>query len=144
MASNGLTSISAAMFLDSIGVATHIPYTDGGYANLSRVQSNLDYLGVDQLRDSISNGENGSAPLSSYVQLAKAGKKLTFIVGTGTSTNASIQSTLNTIKQLVAAVPGSVTAIEGPNEINNQPTTFNGLGGLSGTVALQKFLYSTV
>lgn len=144
MASNGLTSISAAAFLDSIGVATHIPYTDGGYANLSRVQSNLDYLGVDQLRDGISNGENGSASLSSYVQLAKAGKKFTFIVGNGTSTNASIQSTLNTIKQLVAAVPGSVTAIEGPNEINNQPTTFNGLGGLGGAVALQKFLYSAV
>lgn len=144
MASNGLTSISAAKFLASIGVATHIPYTDGGYANLSRVQSNLDYLGVDQLRDGISNGENGSAPLSSYIQLAKAGKKFTFVVGSGTSSNASIQSTLNTIKQLVAAVPGSVTAIEGPNEINNQVTTFNGLGGLSGAVALQKFLYSAV
>ena len=138
------SDIRASDFLNDIGVATHIAYTDGGYANLSNVQADLNYLGVTELRDGISNGENGSAPLASYIQLAKAGEKFTFVVGGGASTNASIQYTLNTIEQLEAAVPGSVKAIEGPNEINNQTLTFNGVGGLQGAVALQQYLYQTV
>ena len=138
------STLRAADFLNGIGVATHIPYTDGGYVNLARVQSDLAYLGVEQLRDGISNGENGSAPLASYIQLAKAGARFTFVVGSGSSTTASIQSTLSTIAQLAAAVPGSVKAIEGPNEINNQPLSFNGLNGLSGAVALQQYLYQAV
>ena len=138
------SDIRASDFLNEIGVATHIAYTDGGYANLSNVQADLGYLGVTELRDGISNGENGSAPLASYIQLAKAGEKFTFVVGGGASTTASIQYTLNTIEQLEAAVPGSVKAIEGPNEINNQTLTFNGVGGLQGAVALQQYLYQTV
>lgn len=138
------TTITAASFLNGIGVDTHIPYTDGGYANLSSVQADLDYLGVTQLRDGISNGDYGSAPLASYIQLAKAGEKFTFVVGGGASTSASIQSTLDLIEQLEVAVPGSVRAVEGPNEINNQTLTFNGVGGLQGAVALQQYLYQTV
>lgn len=138
------SDIRAWDFLDGIGVATHIAYTDGGYADLSNVQADLAYLGITELRDGISNGENGSAPLASYIQLAQAGGKFTFVVGGGTSTNASIQNTLNTIEQLEAAVPGSVKAIEGPNEINNQTLTFNGIGGLEGATALQQYLYQTV
>ena len=138
------SSIRATDFESGIGVATHIPYTDGGYANLTNVRSDLAYLGVTKLRDGISNGENGSASLASYIQLTRAGQKFTFVVGGGASTTASLQYTLNTIAQLVAAVPGSVTAIEGPNEINNQTLTFNGVGGLQGAVALQQSLYRTV
>ncbi len=137
-------TITAADFLGRIGVDTHIPYTDGGYANLSNVQADLSYLGVTELRDGISNGEYGSARLASYIQLAKAGAKFTFGVGGGASTTASVQSTLNTIGQLEAAVPGSIKAIEGPNEVNNQTLTFNGVGGLQGAVALQQYLYQTV
>ncbi len=140
----GPVPIRAVDFLNGIGIDTHIAYTDGGYANLSNVQSDIAYLGITELRDGISNGENGSAPLSSYIQLAKAGEKFTFVVGGGTSTTASIQYTLATIEQLAAAVPGSVKAIEGPNEINNQTLTFNGVGGLQGAVALQRFLYQAV
>lgn len=103
------SDIRAWDFLDGIGVATHIAYTDGGYADLSNVQADLAYLGITELRDGISNDENGSAPLASYIQLAQAGGKFTFVVGGGTSTNASIQNTLNTIEQLEAAVPGSVS-----------------------------------
>ena len=141
---SAITTVTAASFLDRIGVDTHIPYTDGGYANLSNVQADLNFLGVKQLRDGISDGEKGSASLASYIQLAKAGEKFTFVVGGGTSTNASIQYTLGKIAQLAAAVPGSVKAVEGPNEINNQALTFNGVGGLQGAVALQQYLYQAV
>ncbi len=139
-----ISDMRASDFSTQIGVDTHIPYTDGGYANLSNVQADLSYLGVTELRDGISNGEYGSARLASYIQLAKAGAKFTFGVGGGASTTASVQSTLNTIGQLEAAVPGSIKAIEGPNEVNNQTLTFNGVGGLQGAVALQQYLYQTV
>ena len=143
-------TVTAANFLEGIGVDTHIAYTDGGYVNLSNVQADLNYLGVKELRDGVSTGVDGSAPLSSYITLAKAGVKFTFVVGTGASTPASIQSTLSAIAQIATAVPGSVKAIEGPNEINNQKTTFQNTGdevptgGIGGAVALQKYLYHAV
>ncbi len=138
------TTVRAADFLDGIGVDTHIPYTDGGYANIANVQSDLDYLGIKELRDGITDGANGSASLSSYVQLAQAGQKFTFVVGGGTATNASVDATLDLIRQLEAKVPGSVTAVEGSNEINNFSSSFNGTTGLAGAVALQQYLYKTV
>ena len=43
-----------------------------------------------------------------------------------------------------AAVPGSITAVEGANEINNFPLTFNGVSGLQGAIDLQEALYADV
>jgi hypothetical protein len=70
----------ASDFLDTLGVNTHIPYTDGGYANISNVIADIAYLGIDETRDTISDGANGSAPLSSYIAVAQAGVKFTIIV----------------------------------------------------------------
>ena len=144
---NGLSghTITADGFLGTLGVGTHIPYTDGGYANLANVAADLAYLGVTNVRDGISNGANGSAPLSSYVALAQKGIKYTIIIGAGGAvTTASLQAQLALIDQLNEAVPGSVVAVEGTNEINNAPITFNGVGGLQGAVSLQQALYSAV
>ncbi len=35
-------------------------------------------------------------------------------------------------------------AVEGPNEVNNWPITYNGVGGLDGAIAVQKDLYAMV
>jgi hypothetical protein len=61
----------AADFLGTLGVDTHIPYTDGGYASIANIEADLNYLGVSSVRDGISTGVNGSAPFSSYVTLAQ-------------------------------------------------------------------------
>lgn len=135
----------ASDFIDTEGVNTHLPYTDGGYANVSNVLSDLNYLGISNVRDSITDGQNGSAPLSTYVTLAQAGVKFTLLSDVGGSvTTASLQSEVNLMAQLQAAVPGSVVAAEGPNEINNFPVTYNGVGGLQGAVDLQEQLYTDV
>ena len=144
---NGLSghTITAAGFLGTLGVNTHIAYTDGGYANLANVAADLAYLGITNVRDGISNGVNGSAPLSSYISLAKQGIKFTFLIGAGGAvTTASLQAQLALIDQVNEAVPGSVVAVEGTNEINNAPITFNGVGGLQGAVNYQQALYSAV
>jgi hypothetical protein len=139
------TTLRAADFIASIGVNTHIPYTDGGYANIANVEADIAYLGIDYVRDGITNGANGSAPFSSYLALAEQGVKFTFcIAGGGAITTASMKATLSLIAQLNTDVPGSVEAVEGVNEINNSLATFNGVGGLQGAVNLQKALYKAV
>ena len=134
-----------------IGVNTHTPYTDGNYSNITQVVTDLEYIGVFDVRDSISNGAAGSALLDSYIQLAEAGVHFTFLATAGgAETTVSLAATITLIQQLEAAVPDSVTAVEGPNEINNQPITWNGSTSTTGTaelnaaIAFQEQLYSDV
>jgi hypothetical protein len=134
--------LTAYGFLSTLGVDTHIAYTDGGYANITNVIADLKYLGITQVRDGISNGADGSAPLSSYIAIAEAGIRFTFIIDV--SSTASLTATLNLINQVAAAVPGSVTAVEGPNEINNQPVTYNNVSGLQGALNEQADIYTAV
>jgi Ca2+-binding RTX toxin-like protein len=136
------SAISAPTFISGLGVDTHIPYTDGGYVNINNVIADLKYLGINQVRDGISDGARGSAPLSSYIAMAKAGIHFTVIVEA--STSAKLAAELTLIDRLQTAVPGAVVAVEGPNEINNWPVTFDGVGGLQGALNLQSALYTAV
>jgi lysophospholipase L1-like esterase len=150
------TVVSASAFLDSLGVNTHISYTDGGYANVSNVLSDLHYIGVSSVRDQLSNGYasngqyNGSAPLSSFETLAQVGIKFTTLIGSGGSwTPQMVQNALALDDQLQQAVPGAVTAVEGVNEINNAPVTWTGAdgataSGLQAAVDIQSDVYAAV
>ena len=137
-------TLSSTTFIDELGVNTHIDYTDGGYDTLSNIIADMQYLGIDNIRDSISDGANGSAPISSYIEVAQAGAKFTFLIPYGAEDNADIESFLAEVDQVEEAVPGSVIAVEGPNEINNWPVTFNGTTGVDGALALQADLYADV
>jgi Ca-dependent carbohydrate-binding module xylan-binding len=134
-----------ADFITTLGVNTHIPYTDGGYANIPNVIADIQYLGLSQIRDTITDGADGSAPLSSYIALAQKGIQFTIclFVG-GDQATADLTAQLSLVSQLEKAVPGSVLAVEGANEINNFPITYNGVGGLQGAVNLQTAIYSAV
>ena len=149
-----------ADFISSHGVNTHINYNDGDYANLSNIVSSLNYLGIDRVRDSLNYpGQFGSPPISAYETVAKAGIKFTFTVGGGGSltttggvpSNPSLDQRVGYIEQLARAVPGSIVGVEGTNEINNQPITYNGLGStgqgqdeLNAALAMQRDLYRMV
>jgi len=124
-------------FISSIGVNVHVEYTDGQYANSAAVISDLSYLGINHVRDATLNPENQGQ--ASYGQLANAGIKFDMLfLGT------SIPSSVSLLDAFVAAHPGSVSAIEGLNEINNWPITFGGLTGNAAALAYQSSLYSTV
>ncbi|MDE8345432.1 MAG: hypothetical protein POH28_04545 [Acidocella sp.] len=139
---SGLTSLA---FIAAIGVNTHIPYTDGAYANIGNMLADAHYLGVSNLRDSITDGQNGAAPLASYIRLAAAGMHFTILSGvSGHLTDATLAAKLKLIDRLAHAAPGSVVAVEGVNEINNFPITFNGVPGLQGAVDMQRALYRAV
>ncbi len=47
-----LTAITAASFINSLGINTHIDFDDYGYQNLATVESSIEYLGVKNVRDS--------------------------------------------------------------------------------------------
>ncbi len=135
----------AVDFLGTLGVDTHIAYTDGGYASIANIEADLNYLGISSVRDGISTGVNGSAPFSSSVTLAQEGVKFTVVMfGGGAITTANLQSQLALAATLNTDVPGSVVAIEGANEINNFPMTYNGVGGLQGAIDLQQDIYAAV
>ena len=154
------TPLRTADFVSSEGVNTHVPYTDGAYAHVPTIIADLRYLGISHVRDGLNSpGQFGGAPLSSYVALAQAGVRFTLMVGGGgnlaatggTPTNPSLDQRVGYIDQLVQAVPGSVVAVEGTNEINNQPILYDGQGGqgtgaaeLEATLAMQRRLYSLV
>ena len=131
---------TVGQFIHSIGVDTHLSYTDGGYANVSNVIADLKYLGINNVRDSLVNPSH----LATYEQVAAQGFKFTLTVAGQTQTSATLASDLGLAQALMKATPGSVQAIEGANEINNWPITFNGVGGISGALALQSALYTAV
>jgi hypothetical protein len=126
--------LSSVQFLQTIGVNTHMPYTDGEYANVPMVIQDLQYIGVTAVRDGISDGYdpftgqwNGSAPISTFQQLAAAHVKFTFLaVGGGPVTSDVLDTELSMMRQVATSTPGSVVGIEGPNEINNFPVTWQG------------------
>jgi hypothetical protein len=141
---SGFVTLGSAAFLGGIGTDTQITYTDGHYATLTSVIADLHYLGITQVRDGISNGAGGSAPVSSYISMAQAGIQFTFLLSSNDHSNADILAQLALFNQVEAAAPGSIIALEGPNEINNFPVTFDGSTGLAGALAMQAALYADV
>jgi hypothetical protein len=129
--------MTAATFLDTIGVDAHTSTGQGNYWNIPEVVADLKYLGVSNVRD----GDNGS--LANLITMAQAGIKFDFLMaGGGAITTAHIQGEFTVINEVSQAVPGSVAAVEGANEINNFPITYNGVGGMQGAIDLQKAIYS--
>lgn len=148
---NALAQQSAAEFLDRLSVNTHMAYTDGRYSDVEAVLSHLDYLGVRHVRDGISDGARGSAPLETYIAMAFHGIRWTFLAAAGgDQSDTSLKATLSLIETVARAVPGAVPFVEGTNEINNAPLTWNGSGGRTGrakldaALAMQKALYAMV
>jgi hypothetical protein len=134
-AGDAVRAMPADAFLQSLAVNTHVNYTDGAYANVHNVADDLAWLGIHHVRDA---WPGGAAPFSSYLYLAQRGVKFNFISGPDYEAALSQAAKLNT------AVPGSIAAIEGPNEIDNFPITYRGLKGTPAGLAVQRDLYARV
>ena len=129
-----VTAASAAQFTSEIGVNTHIDFSWTSYANFGEVENALSYLGVKTVRDAIDNPSDPAA----FATLNKdLGVKFDFFVSPGSVG-------FNTQLQDILANPSIVKAVEGPNESDNFPQTYNGLSGLAATEAEQQALYQAV
>ena len=127
----GTRAVAANDFLSSLGINTHI---DQGY-NSNNYVTDLKYTGIRNIRDSIGN-------LSSTVALhQQTGALVDINAGCNLSGLISAAQTL--------ASNGALLSVEGPNEPNNFPITYNGqTGGGTGTwlpvAQCQQALYSGV
>ena len=127
---------TAAAFRESVGVNMHLQYTETAYGDRARVDAALTYLGVTHLRDSAMR--RGSAMFDHFVDLARRGERFDLFF------NAELDPQLARAAALQAAAPGAIALIEGPNEINNDPVSFQGRTGVAGAQAYQAALYDQV
>lgn len=127
----GVQAVSTDAFLNTTGVVTHAGQGNSPAAYASPIQ----YLGIRVIRD--------SGPQAGLIALhQQTGVKVNLIWGDGT-----IQGLVNEAKALAAA--GALASIEGPNEPNNFPITYNGQrGGSTGSwlplAQYQRDLYAAV
>ena len=133
------TATTASAFLASIGVNTAMDYTDTTYANVTMVVQSLAYLGVSLVRDHIPATD--AASLAPYLALAAAGIRFDFLFPGGALNLTANMQALNTFAK---DAPGAIAAVEGPNEVNLWPVSYNGQGGLAGAAAEQKAIYAAV
>lgn len=137
------TILSASGFINSIGVNTHAGFGWTGYNNLALMVDDLEYLGVTHLRDAM-----GTSPAAQPVVdgLAAAGYKFDFLVSsalpqTGTT---GLQNYIASLQKFVTSHAGSISAIEGLNEANHQPFSYNGSSSLTAAAQFQSALYQAV
>src|SRR5579864_197991 len=136
-------ALSASSFDQSIGVNVHMGYTWTAYGDVALVESSLAYLGVDLVRDKLESPAYVNT--AAYYELAAAGIKFDFdlpvYAPSGSEPNTvNISEFVGMIDALVTAYPGSVSAIEGANEVNLWPATFDGGTTLADQAALQQAL----
>jgi hypothetical protein len=129
--STGVVAVSANVFLASLGVNTHI---DQGFDPTQYVMP-LQYLGVRNIRD-------GERNLASTITVHQQTGVLVNVTAGG-----DVTGLLAAGRQLAAA--GALLSLEGPNEPNNFPITYDGqMGGGTGTwvpvAQAQRDLYAGV
>jgi hypothetical protein len=129
----GPIAVAASTFLDSIGVCTHIAQ---GIDDPAMSGSALAYAGIRGIRD-----DGDPDAVASWITAHTAsGVRLSLL------TDQNVASTISMAEQLNAA--GALLAVEGANEPNNFPVTYNGATSSSTTFApvahLQADLYAAV
>lgn len=137
------TILSASGFINSIGVNTHAGFGWTGYNNLALMVDDLEYLGVTHLRDAM-----GTSPAAQPVVdgLAAAGYKFDFLVSSALPQTGTVglQNYIASLQKFVTSHAGSISAIEGLNEANHQPFSYNGSSSLTAAAQFQSALYQAV
>ena len=123
-------------FLNSIGAVTHIA---NGLDSSSGVATSLVYSGIRNIRD---DGSTNATTIQGWINVHNAsGARVSLLPISG-----NIASSLSEYEQLAAA--GALLAVEGPNEPNNFPVTYNGVKSSSTTsmpiAQFQRDLYAAV
>lgn len=131
----------SADLIEMIGVNTHMTYNDGAYAKIDDVIQDLKFLGVDYIRDVLP--DQASVPQlvgrEALQRMIQDGIKLNIFAPSGW--NADRIGWLSTLEK---AAPGALASIEGYNEINNFPVTYQDQTGPVAARNGQKALYAKV
>ena len=124
-----------------IGINTHMNYTDGAYANVENVIRDLKFLGIHHVRDGLPGTESQPAlqGRDALARMTRENIRLNFIFPSGWTTTS-----IAWLRVLETQVPGAIASVEGYNEINNFPPTFEGQTGAAAAKAGQKSLYASI
>lgn len=115
-----------AAFKDTIGVNTHFIYLDGGYAQWKKVLAAIDYLGITNVRDA---APKATAPAQWVIgRAAKVGIRFSFVLGGKRPPQDAVQD----LVAFEAKHPNAIACVEGPNEVNNWPLSFEGIADVKG------------
>jgi hypothetical protein len=130
----GTTAIPVDTFLDTVGACVHVAQ---GVDSPSESATALSFAGIRNIRD-----DGNPATVPSWISMHdSAGVRLAVL------TNQDVDSTIDMAEQLNAK--GALLAVEGPNEPNNFPVTYEGqTSGYTTTflpvAELQRDLYAAV
>ncbi|TCZ63633.1 carbohydrate-binding domain-containing protein [Roseicella aquatilis] len=126
----------ATDFLSTLAVNTHFDQA-GQYDDLTQGIASLNYIGIKIIR---LGAPTSSGDYAEAEALAKAGMKFNLVVHPEVSPQANITA----IHNFVAAHPGAVLSIEGPNEVDLWPVNYNGQSGMAAAQAYQQVVYDLV
>jgi membrane-associated protease RseP (regulator of RpoE activity) len=129
VSSSSTAPARVSAFIDAVGINVHMGYFDTPYGDVSSVVTKLDYLGLHHVRD----GASWSGWVAPLAELGKAGIKLDLMVG---GQGESLDAQLANLTKLAPYV----ATVEGANEVNYWPVTYNGLTGVSAAVTQQAAL----
>jgi hypothetical protein len=139
---------SVSAFNQSIGVNIHVEYAaeyPTTYGSVAETESALAYLGINQVRD----GLFPTNFLPEYEALAAAGVKFDFVLPVYWSPSGphfpgvvDLSGFISELDTLATTYPGSIIAVEGPNEVNLQPAEFDGGSAPINQDELQQALFA--
>jgi hypothetical protein len=123
-----LTPEGVSAFVQSLGINTHLSYTQTPYYGQSQnVISALQYLGITAVRDEPPGYTTDPTTAASQDTLAAAGVQFdALLIGNGP---VDVTDTIASTVTFQQSYPGSIAAIEGPNEINAWPITYEDITG---------------
>jgi hypothetical protein len=121
---------AAAAFVDSVGVVTHLSYTDTPYyTDFPQVLSELQSLGVHHIRDGYYPWPESSPIVQAHQQLAAAGIKCDYVIPYDTSTTSeAIESFAPEVRDM--------ESLEAPNECD----VAGNCGGIDSTTGVLNML----
>ncbi len=116
---------ATSSFLQNLGINTHLGYGNTPYYGQSQnVISALRYLGINTIRDQPPGYTHDPTTADANAALAAAGVQFdALVVGNGA---VDVTDTIAEVAAFEQTYPGSIAAIEGPNEINAWPISYEG------------------
>jgi hypothetical protein len=120
------TPEGVSTFLQSLGINIHLSYTGTPYYGQPQsVISALQYLGINTVRDQPPAYTSDPTTAAADDALAAAGVQFdALLVSSGP---VDVTDTLTTTAAFEQTYPGSIAAVEGPNEVNASPVTYEGI-----------------
>jgi hypothetical protein len=120
--------------IESFAINTHMQQ-GWQYDDTAKTIAALKKLGILHIRESFTGlGHPGME------RAAREGIRFTFTIGGGWG----LPGVVEYLEAWQKKYPRSIVAIEGPNEVNNWPVSFEGKTGIPGAQAFQRALYAAV